>query len=283
MNTKTSSISDLCDHSAWEKGSFLWLIYLPIGMIVALIRLLFIALVSLTSWALPTAFKRPLFRLLIRVLGIQVRYNLSESEIGAYTEGCVVAANHVAVFDPFTVLSLPHATIMVGNPLRKTNILSILAHFSAFQCSGAKFWPVTEKKEFVRRITHWRSHPQGVTLYTTPEMTINNGNGLFKFNPTFVCLGMPVIPAAVKLVTPLGLNPHPIGSSGAAIFFRLLMIPYLRYEITYLDRQEREPGETKENFCTRIQHAIAQHLNIVPSRWTVQDKHAYRAKLKHGR
>ncbi|MHA3904710.1 lysophospholipid acyltransferase family protein [Castellaniella sp. WN] len=284
MDENPTSIASLCDHKAWKSGYPYRKLYLPFGIAIAISRIVFITLICTTSWLFPAAVKRFVFKILLWVLGIRLHYNLSLNDIGERTQGCVVAANHVSVFDPLTVLALPHATIMVGNPLRKTNIISILSHFSALKCSGAGFWYVTEKKEFVRRIARWRAHPQGVALYTTPEMTINNGRGLFRFNTTFVCLGMPVIPATLKLSTPLGLNPHPVNSSGIGIFFRLLMMPCLRYEVTYLDRLERRDGESKEMFSRRVQQAVAAHLGIPPSSWTAEDKHAYRAELKkaHG-
>ena len=274
-----ASVAGLCDHSPWSKKSALLYLYLPLGAILMLARVLLVASLYCASFALPDSINRRLYRIQILLLGIRVKFNLTLNEIRQHTDGCVVAANHVSALDTFTVLSLPQVTIMVGNPLKSLNFFSRLWHSSAVTFSGASFWLVSDRREFARHLRSWREHPEGTSLYTTPEMTINNQRGIFKFNTAFVCLDMPVVPLALTVENCFGMKHHPVNSSRLAIFLRLLMMPRLDFTLSYLDKMVRDPGESKDDFAHRIQHSIADHLRVAATQWTAADKHAYRKTL----
>lgn len=273
------SVAGLCDHAPWAKKSLLLHLYLPFGAMLMLARLFFVLLLYYASLALPDSINRRLYRVQVFFLGIRVKYNLTPEEIGRRTDGCVVAANHVSALDIFTVLSLPHTTIMGGNPLNSLNFFNRMGLSTAVRFSGAQFWLVSDRREFARRIQSWREKPQGTTLYTTPEMTIGNQRGLFRFNTAFVCLDMPVVPLTLTVENFFGLRHHPVNSSSAAIFLRLLMMPRICFTLDYLDRTERAAGESKEDFAKRIQNTIAAHLRVAATPWTAADKHAYRQSL----
>lgn len=273
------SVAGLCDATPWRKRSVLLYLYLPLGAMLLLARLFLVALFHFLSFALPYSINRVLYRWQIFILGIDVKYNLTLEQIGERTDGCVVAANHVSLLDTFTVLSLPHATIMAGNPLSSLNFFSRLWHSSAFRFSGARFWLVSDRRELARQLRSWRHSPSGTALYTTPEMTIDNQRGLFRFNTAFVCLDRPVVPLALTVGNSWGLQHHPVNSSGLAIFLRLLMMPRISFTLSYLERTARAADETKEEFARRIQTAIATHLRVPATQWTMADKHAYRKHL----
>ena len=274
-----ASVAGLCDHAPWTRKSALLYLYLPFGVILMLMRVMLVAGLHCASFALPDSLNQRLYRFQIFFLGIRVQYNLTLHEIRQHTDGCVVAANHVSALDTFTVLSLPQVTIMAGNPLKSLNFFSRLWHSSAFRFSGARFWLVSDRREFARHLRSWREQPEGTSLYTTPEMTINNQRGIFKFNTAFVCLDMPVVPLALTVENCFGLKHHPVNSSGLAIFLRLLMMPRLDFTLSYLGKMVRAAGESKEDFASRIQHSIAAHLRVAATEWTAADKHAYRKTL----
>ena len=273
------SVAELCDHSPWSKKSILPYLYLPFGCMLLLARVVVVATLYCSSFLLPESMNKTLYRFQVFFLGIRVKYNLTKNEIREYTNGCVVAANHVSAIDTFTVLQLPNVTIMVGNPLSSLNFFSRLWHSSAFKFSGAKFWFVSDRRELAKHIKSWRNNPDGVSLYTTPEMTINNQRGLFKFNTAFVCLDMPVVPLALTVSNFFELNHSPVNSSSFIIFLRLLMMPKIVFNLSYLEKKVRETGESKEDFSKRVQNAIAEHLKIPATQWTAADKHAYRKSL----
>lgn len=280
METKPcESVAGLCDHSPWSKKSILPYLYLPFGCLLVLARVVAVISLYYSSFLLPAFMNKILYRFQVFFLGIRVQYNLTPNEIREYTNGCVVAANHVSAIDTFTVLSLPNVTIMVGNPLSSLNFFSRLWHSSAFKFSGAKFWLVSDRRELARHIKSWRNNPDGVSLYTTPEMTINNQRGLFKFNTAFVCLDMPVVPLALTVSNSFELNHSPVNSSSFIIFLRLLMMPKIVFNLSYLEKKVRETGESKEDFSKRVQNTIAEHLKISATQWTAADKHTYRKSL----
>lgn len=275
----TASVAELCDHAPWTGKSLLLRLYLPLGAMLMLARVLVVSSLYCVSFVLPDSVNRRLYRFQVFSLGIRVKYNLTTDEIQERTNGCVVAANHVSALDTFTVLPLPQVTIMVGNPLNSLNFFNRLWHSSAFKFSGAQFWLVSDRREFARRLKAWRQAPQGTSLYTTPEMTINNQRGIFKFSTAFVCLDMPVVPLALTVQNSFGLKHHPVNSSSLAIFLRLLMMPRISFTLSYLAKTVRQADESKEDFANRIQHTIASHLRVAATQWTAADKHAYRKSL----
>ena len=97
------------------------------------------------------------------------------------------------------IIDMPHATVLVGHPIKDTNIITRIM-FLFIECiSSVKFWYVTDRRNFVRYLSEWKKTPKGTTLYPTPEMTINNGRGLFRFNTAFVCVGRPIVPSSILL------------------------------------------------------------------------------------
>lgn len=269
-------IAMLCDRQVWAFPSLWRTAYLPFGAVLAVARLLAIPVFSLTALLLPARGKPRLFRMLLAVMGLRITYNLNRQEIGAHVEGCVVAANHISLLDNFLVSSLPYTTIMVGDPVRGANPLSVAIGYLAFHCAGGTFWTVRDRRQLVRRLATWKGSPRGTALYVTPETTINNGQGLFRFQPEFLARGMPVVPLALSLKTPFGLNPHPLHASGSATVLRLLMMPSLRYDLTYLPRQTRQPDQSPEAFARQVQETVANHLGIPATAWSRDDKHAFR-------
>lgn len=273
------SVAGLCDHTPWScKSPWLYL-YMPFGAMLLLARALVVIGLYCVSFSLPDFINRRLYRFQVFFLGIRVKYNLTPDEIRQHTDGCVVAANHVSALDIFTVLTMPHVTIMGGNPLESLNFFNRLGLSSAFRFSGAQFWLVSDRREFARCLKAWRQQPQGTALYTTPEMTISNQRGVFRFNTAFVCLDMPVVPLTLKVENGFGLKHHPVNSSSLAIFLRLLMLPRICFTLDYLDRTVRAPDESKDDFARRVQNSIATHLGVAATQWTAADKHAHRNSL----
>jgi ancient ubiquitous protein 1 len=154
--------------------------------------------------------------------------------------------------------------------------IGLATAYLLFQCSGASFWKARDKRQLVRHFCNWRKTPQGIALYTTPEATINNGRALFRFRPEFLTRGRPVVPLAMKLNAPFGLTPNPLSSSGAMKFLRLLMMPWLEFEMTFLERQTPAENQTGQAFADQVQACVAAHLAIPATRWTRDDKYAFR-------
>lgn len=277
--SKNAHISDLCDHCAWPDKSLRFYAYMPMGIILLLLRSIAVATIYLTSFITPDHLKKILYQIQLKILGIQINCNLSLEEIKIHSDGCIVAANHISMFDVPISSGLPNATIMIGKPLNNLDLLNRLIITSAIKLSKVKQWHVLNRRGLARNIQDWRRNPSGTTLYTTPEMTIGNQRGIFRFNSAFLCFDLPVAPLAVRAENSMGVNLHPINSSSKAITLRLLMLPKIIFHLSFLEKKYRLEDESKDEFAKRVQDSIAEKLGVPATEWTAADKHEYRKQL----
>lgn len=246
---------------------------MPFGYMLAVIRIVLIVVISLLAWPLPLAVKRLMYRGILWIIGLRIRCALSTRQIASLTKGCVVAANHVSVIDPFAILAMPGATLVASSGYNR--VISFTA-FLLIKCAGGHFWNGADKKTFARNLRNLATTHQGTVLYTNPEATINNGRGLYRFRPGLLSRGLPVVPLAGRLTLPFGLVASPLHASGLACFLRLLAMPWMTIDMTYLEPVERMQNQSGQAFSDLIQARIADHLGIAATRWTREDKHDYR-------
>jgi hypothetical protein len=267
------SVAGLCTTQVWTAPSLIRRLYMPLGWMLACLRLVSLVIVCLLAWPLPQAFKRMIYLALLCILGIKIKRNLSLQAIEKLTDGRVIALNHLSVYDYFPLLAMPSAVgtmFDVSHPLIKA-MFSLLS-----KCSGKCFWNVSDMRELATNLRAFRKAPQGTALYVAPEATINNGSGLFAFRPNLLNRGFLVVPLAMRLNLPLGLIAAPLHASAAGNFFRLLMMPWLSFELTYLPAQQRQEHQSPEAFAHQIQTCIAVELGVAATPWSREDKHAYR-------
>lgn len=216
--------------------------------------------------------RRPLFQLLLIIFGIKIKCNIPIEKVRTHTQGCVVAGNHVSVFDFIPSLMMPLSTVMVVNTSGKA---SFLIEYLFFLISGAKCWRVEDLRSLSRHFGEWRKDRTKTALYTTPEGTINNGSGLFRFRPDFLNKGFTVVPLAIKLKLPFGVSAHPVPMSGTLRFLRLLMMPFLYFEWSYLSQRVPTKSQSKQAFADEIQANIAEYLGVQTTTFTPEDKRKF--------
>lgn len=267
----------LCDLTPWPgdgKGqAWFW----PCGALLSGARLLLAVLAAPLLLMLPAEPSRRLFGVLRWAMGVQVACNLNRQAVAQLTDGCVVAANHISVLDLLAVCGQPQAGILIaqdGGPIGNISFLPMA------RGAGSELWRVADKGAFGRRFARWRKNPGGRCLYVCPEQTIGNQQGLFRFQPTLLDRGLPIVPLAMRLKAPFGIRADPVTSSKASNFLRLLGMPSLRFELDYLPRMTRQPGEAPADFAKRVQSAIADRLGIPATDWSPEDKRAFRVQLR---
>lgn len=272
-------ISRLCDLETWRAGASPPLWYWPFGIALAASRLALAIVAAPLAMVAPPSVSSRLFPLIRRAMGVRVIGNLTREEVARLTDGCVVALNHVSVFDLLAVCGQPQACIAIGQDggaLGRATVMPLA------RGSGAQLWRVADRKALARHIAAWRKHPSGTSLYVSPEETIGNQQGLFQFQPSFLARGFPVVPTALRLTTPFGLNADPLLSSKPANFLRLLAMPTVTFKLDYLPPLARGRDESKTAFAKRVQQAIADGLGAAATDWRPRDKHALRARLRRG-
>ncbi|MCW2244448.1 ancient ubiquitous protein 1 [Azospirillum fermentarium] len=275
-------ISDICDNNSPEIANPLFWFYCPFGIVVLVIRLFIIASFVFFSVVTPPEWRRVSFPVLRWLLGIRVGLNRTKRAIGQEIGRTVVAVNHVSVIDYWVTPEIGHPVVVSGTALRRENRLDPIIFKTMELVSGVRFLPARDARGIAALLERWRLKKEATTLYVPAEMTINNGRGLFRFNPTLLSRGFPVVPMALTITTCLGLVPHPLMSGGLATMLRLLMLPRVRFAVAYLPAQHRAPGEAPQHFADRIQRMIADHLGIPATAFTVEDKRLYRNAKSSG-
>ncbi|MDW6003886.1 lysophospholipid acyltransferase family protein [Vibrio mangrovi] len=270
-------ISALCDVKLWNHFSPLTALYMPFGFLLLLFRLLLIGAYGVIFPLFPVSRRKRIYRIFIRMLGIRVRCNMTSQEVGQHTAGCVVASTHVSIFDHIPGLAMPHATLMID---KSDSPLGKFVGYILFKGSDSNYWLVRNQRQLVQCFRQWNKSPEQHALYITPEATINNGKALFRFRPEFMIRGQPVVPLALKVKLPFGLSPSPMMSPGYVRFLTILMMPYIHFEVTYLDKLHYSKEQAPQEFADTVQQAIADYLEIPATRWTKDDKYSYREQLK---
>lgn len=281
---KNDDVILLCDHNVFQgenRSPILWALWFPFGLLVAICRVFLLIIYTVLMQFCSVETKKKTYRRLLRLLGIKITSNLDYETVRTHTNGCIVAANHISVFDHFPALAMPLSTLMVHHV---DSFAGKVMGFLLFKGSGSSYWEVNNLKQMVKQFRDWKKSPDGVALYVTPEATINNRRGLFRFRPDFLVRGRPVVPLAVSIHLPFGMAPNPIDSSGLIKFLRLLTSPTIHFNLDYLDKipayvSESESGPA-ENYADRVQQKIAEHLAIPATQVTREDKHQYRAGRK---
>lgn len=276
-------VSRLCLSDGPEVAALRFWIYLPFGILVLVLRLVVLAGFVGLGAVLPRRWKPVAFRCLRRSLGVVVRVEPSRSEVVRLTNRCVVASNHVSMFDTLVALDLGRPTFLSGTALRRESALSPHVFRLLELVSGASFVSHGDKRGLARVLRGWKDGVSDGCLYVTAEMTIDNGRGLFRFHPTLLDRGVPVVPMAIRVRTALGLVAHPFFSGGLATLARLSMSPRVTFDLAYLPALARSEEESPQDFADRVQRAVAAHLGIPATRYTVEDKRAYREALRERR
>lgn len=276
-------VSQLCLSDGPEIAARRFWIYLPLGICVLALRLTVLAVFAAVSPVLPRRWRPVSFRGLRRALGVVVRLEPSRSEVVRLTKRCIVASNHVSMLDTLVALDLGRPTVLSGTALRRESALSPHVFRLLERLSGASFVAHHDKRGLARVFRGWRDGVADGCLYVTAEMTIGNGRGLFRFHPTLLDRGLPVVPLAIEVTTSLGLVAHPFRSGGAATLARLLMSPRVVFDLTYLPALTRAEGEEAQAFADRVQRAVAARLGIPATRHTAADKRAFREAPREGR
>jgi len=266
------SVGDLCDFKDWTDQPLFRCMYLPFGILIMLVRVLVLFVAGLLIFPFSRNTKCKIFQMVLWLLGIQIRRNRSHAAIEQLSRGAVTAINHVSVFDTFLALIHPNATVVL---VHTPGSISQVIITGLLKISGANYWRVTDKRQLATSFKTWREAPQAQSLCVTPEGTINNGKGLFGFRPDFLVRGFPVVPTAVSIKTPFGVSAHPAEASGAKRFLRLFMMPWMHFDMAYLDKKTQAKGQSKADFVAEIQQDIANHLEIPATNWTAQQKHDY--------
>jgi len=267
-----TAIADITLSREDATSKILWYIYLPLGIMIAILRfgLLFLFF-SLTN-LLKIKGNKATNAVVLSILGVHIRYNLDQDKLSKRLSGSIGACNHVSVYDILCGLNLPDTSLLLAAPPEKvpnTIIHKIIGHMSGTA------WDIYDRRKLVQHFQSWAENQYQEAVFVVPEKTINNGEGLFSFHPQFFNKAPKVVPVAVKINIPFGLHPHASHLSYQGRLFRLLALPWIRFQVAMLPPRIQQDNQTPEAFARQIQEDIAGYLAIPATRWTHVDKNEF--------
>ncbi|MEM6738433.1 MAG: hypothetical protein AAF620_20440, partial [Bacteroidota bacterium] len=136
-------------------------------------------------------------------------------------------------------------------------------------------WNLLSKRELAVHFKAWRKDLSKKAVFVVPEKTINNGKGLFLFDPEFIGKGFNVIPLVIDISLPFGLHPHATHLSYIGRLQRLFMLPYTSFKVSALSGKSKKENQSREAFAKEVQTEIAQFLKIPSTNYSHLDKKAF--------
>lgn len=269
----TIDIDNLFDHHRLPPGLFMIpvLVYFPIGIVLALIRLFIGLHAYLITCILPKTniIRRFVIRGMCGVLGIWVGVDETKGNVAGQK---VIVANYTSALDHLAVdLVIPNVFPCVWD------LPSALMWMLGYRDMGAKKGRDTlilNAKSYCR--------DSKLPLLVFPEGASTNGKaGLLKYSIWPFSLDQPVLPIVIKVRRPsfVHIAPSILGGRWWADLMWFLFVPYSYFYIRTLPAETQDDAETVEEFTSRVQGLMAKALEIQPTLHTSADKVEY-AKRK---
>ncbi|MEM9984900.1 MAG: hypothetical protein AAF804_07370 [Bacteroidota bacterium] len=253
-------------------AKFCWYLYLPIGLVLGLVRVLLLLLVFAMTSIWKGIGNQLTNHAILAILGVRITYDRRPGELLKDLAGSIGAVNHVSVYDILIGLNLPNTTLLLAAPREKIPYLIIRKIIDHMPGTS---WDLYDKRQLVRNFQAWTQTRSSHPIFVVPEKTINNGKGLFAFQSDFLHKAPQVVPLALRIWIPFGLHPHASYLSYAGRLLRLLALPIVHLSATALPPRKQQVGQSNEAFARQIQEDIAAYLGIPATRWTHVDKRMF--------
>lgn len=276
------TIEDLCDcrrlGDATPLQKFLLLLYAPIGLVLLWVRLMlalvFSTLAALVTRLRPGASKTGLIRALLWGFGHRIALKNAHHYFDGTDPQRVVVANHVALTG-FWVFG------RLGGSIVASADVNLLERLMSMLNSVIVIGNLRNLRSDIQ--SHFDRDPE-LRLFISPEGTIGNRRGLFRFQKFAFSLDKPVYPVATRLSVPFGVRIATVAPSRTwshvTDYLWTFFLPSLAFELDFLPAQQRLPGESPADFGDRVQRLVADRLSIPASHFTPKDKQALRHRLR---
>ncbi|XP_038071334.1 lipid droplet-regulating VLDL assembly factor AUP1-like [Patiria miniata] len=266
MNTDISKLFSSERLTGGSLAGILLLLYMPLGLILTVLRIFLGFHVFIISCLLPRSWliRRVVLRVMCLFLGLAISHEGLEKRDRAAK---VIVANHVSVFD--------HVTIGLVIPSVVPNVWSLPA-FMTWALGYTEMGAREGRRTLLQTLkTYFASNTLPIT--SLPEGAMTNGKvGLLKFSTWPFDLGEAVQPVILRVRRPLlGVNVESIGSSLWKDIFWFLFVPFTHFHVRLLPSQRRAESETVEDYSRRVQGIMADELGTKVTPFTSADKAEY--------
>lgn len=279
------ALDDMFNQGRMRKNVPLWQwvlfgLYLPLGMLVMVTRLLVWAMLCMAVLVLPRflidSVVRPLTKL---ACGIVVKHNYKGVPLSDDIH--IITGNHVSDWDAVvTWMIMPRFHTLTAAHLKLIPVVG-----RVYKRLGAIFVTPTpegraEVKAKVQDIIKVDPHP----ILIFPEGGLTNGKaGTMMYHRFVFSLDCVIIPLAISLKNPWPVTHDYLGSTWARNFFWFLTVPFHVYEYTFLPAQTRNEDETQEEFAYRIQKMTSDYVKLETTGWKYSDKKELWKQISEGK
>lgn len=304
MAASDIKLQDLCTFRSITPNAPTWLLvlmvlYLPFGIVLITIRVLFVALLAALLAILPASVSAPAGTIVMQLLcvsfGAVIRTRTADADAPPGTAAArlrdapIIVANHQSQVDSWPFRFLAPIAVVVRETYRGTSSFLPVAKLTA-----AAFEPIfvptpgsrTEAEEKEARAAtraaveeHVRS-PRSKPLLMFPEGSITNNRGLMRFSAFVFGLDAPIQPVALRWWSPFPLSFDTVFSPLHWNIVRMGVQPFHYIELTVLPPLERTPAEEPAAFAERTASALAAELGVPATRHSTEDKRVLLKRVK---
>uniref|UniRef100_UPI00358F5BED lipid droplet-regulating VLDL assembly factor AUP1 isoform X2 n=1 Tax=Myxine glutinosa TaxID=7769 RepID=UPI00358F5BED len=248
---------------------FIFLVYLPFGVCLLLLRVFIGLHIFLVASALPEGtIRRIIVRVMCVVLGV-ILWQDDPRKRDSQTK--VVVSNHVSHFD-YNVLGLlsPFVTPLLEGPP------SILAWARGFIDLGQQ-----DRATLVATCRKFCSKQANPALLLFPEEACTSGKvGLLKFSSWAFAISLSVQPATLSVHRPV-VAVNVLGSSWLYDLLWTFFVPCTVYQVRWLPVVTKKENQTHEEFAKLVQELLGSALALVPTPYSSADKAELIKRLAH--
>lgn len=238
--------------------------YIPLGILLVLIRLCLLAIWIVSFTILPTTQigKKIFCKGVCIISGILYKFENKNYITQNYR---FVVSNHTYTFE-FLPFIAQHWCIITG---RK----AVIGHWLLRRIS--KLVDIIVVDDLVSKYAE-------ISKKTTPIFVFAEGAttsgkvGLLKYNPLIFFYGEPILPIATKIQRPLPIACCRLHLAIINDFLWLLYVPWTLCKYTILPPQKILAEELPDDFARRIQTMTAEALGVAATNFTVDDKNKLR-------
>ncbi|XP_078455589.1 lipid droplet-regulating VLDL assembly factor AUP1 [Lampetra fluviatilis] len=238
----------------------LFLLYLPFGLCLLLLRTFIGVHVFLIASALPDSLvRRFIVRVMCSVLGLFVSQDDPRKRDKTAR---VFICNHVTDFD-HNVLNLLFSCV---TPLLDSPA-TVLTWARGYTDLGPSHRPTLLSS--CRKLCSQEGSPP---LLLFPEEATTSGQaGLLKFSTWPFSINPSVQPVALSVGRP-AVAVNVIGSSWLQDLVWTFFLPFTHYQVRWLPTESQHEGETEDGFAKRVQELMAVELGVVSTPYSKADK-----------
>uniref|UniRef100_S4RGN0 Lipid droplet-regulating VLDL assembly factor AUP1 n=1 Tax=Petromyzon marinus TaxID=7757 RepID=S4RGN0_PETMA len=245
----------------------LFLLYLPFGLCLLLLRTFIGVHVFLIASALPDSLvRRFIVRVMCSVLGLFVSQDDPRKRDKTAR---VFICNHVTDFD-HNVLNLLFSCV---TPLLDSPA-TVLTWARGYTDLGRSHRPTLLSS--CRKLCSQEGSPP---LLLFPEEATTSGQaGLLKFSTWPFSINPSVQPVALSVGRP-AVAVNVIGSSWLQDLVWTFFLPFTHYQVRWLPTESQHEGETEDGFAKRVQELMAVELGVVSTPYSKADKTEHAKRL----